>query len=162
MPSEDRVILRGEGARVTATPDRLFRAEVSPEARTLLFSTGQIPDGQQQLATDWITAVLTFIGIETDAHNDREASTFTRRPLINTLVRFRRQVALGHIARASKEIEQHLLDAETARLRHERLGDRWWGPTRSSLEALNEVRHEGCAQSDASPRRRRSAPSAAG
>lgn len=140
--AEDRVILRGEGARVTATPDRLFRAEVSPEALALLFHVARIPEGQQQQATDWITAVLSISGAETDAQNDRKGSTFTRRSLINTLERFRRQVALGHTAQASKEIEQHLLDAETARLRHERLGDRWWGPTRASLEALDEVRRE--------------------
>jgi hypothetical protein len=91
---------------------------------------------------DWITAVLTLAGIETDAQYDREGSTFTRRSLINTLTRFRRQVALDHTAHASKEVELHLLDIETARLRHERLADRWWGPARASLEALDEVRRE--------------------
>ncbi len=130
MLSGGRVIVRGEGARVIATPDRLFRAEVDPEALALLFRVAQIPENLQQQATDWINAILSLAAIETDTHNDRESRTFTRRSLINTLERFRRQVALDHTAQASKEIEQHLLDAEIARLRRERLGDRWWGDPR--------------------------------
>lgn len=143
MSSGGRVILRGAGARVTATPDHLFRADISPGSLALLFRAGRIPEELQQQATDWINAILAIAAIETETQNDREGRTFTRRSLINTLTRFRRQVAQGRVTSASRNIEQHLLDAETARLRHERLGDRWWGPlAHATLDQLFEVRRQ--------------------
>ncbi len=95
MPFGERVIVRGEGARVIASPDHLFRAEVSSEALALIFRAGQIPEEMRQRTTDWIDAVLSLAAIQTDTQNDTEGSTFTRRALINSLTRFRRQVAEG-------------------------------------------------------------------
>jgi hypothetical protein len=129
MASGERVILRGEaGVRVTATSDRLFRAQVTPESLTLLFRAGQIPAELEQEATAWITMILVVAGAETDTWNDRRDRTLTRRSLINTLTGFRREVAQGGATCASRTIEMHLVDAEVFRLRHERLGGRYWGP----------------------------------
>jgi len=57
------------------------------------------------------------------------------------------RVAQGCATPASRAIEQHLLDAETARLRHQRLADRWWGPlAHATLEQYFEVRREAVAR----------------
>ena len=136
-----RVILRGEaGVCVTTTADRLFSAQVTPEAQALLFRAGRIPLELQQQATDWICMLLSGAVIEIETQIDRECSTFTRRSLIERLTRFRRQVAQGRITSASLSIEQHMRDAKVACLRHERLGDRWWGPlAHATLEQYFEV-----------------------
>ena len=124
----NRRVLCGSGAIATATKDFLFQTEISPEAFQRLCRAGRIPEELHEDAAEWIDTLITVAEIEVDAHNDREGSTFTRQALLNMLTRYRRQVARGESAPASGHIEQHLRDAEIARLRHERLGDRWWGP----------------------------------
>jgi hypothetical protein len=146
MMSGVRVILHGDGARVVATPDLVYRADVSSEALGRVLAAGRMPEELRQKAADWINAVLSLAAIETDFWNDRESS-FTRRALIGNLTRFRRQVARGRTSSAPHPIEQHLLDTETARLRYHRLGERCWGPlAHSTYEQFAEVRREAVAR----------------